>query len=58
MGSVEALRLALAKEEEALALYQKFALDFSAAKETFLFLVGEESKHKALIEKKIIELTK
>ncbi|MFC1709036.1 hypothetical protein ACFL2J_03120 [Candidatus Omnitrophota bacterium] len=56
MGPVEALELALSKEEEALALYKKFYLEFPTAKDTFLFLSNEEEKHKILIKKKISEL--
>ena len=57
MGPVEALKVALGKEIEALELYQKFSNEFPAAKDIFLFLIGEESKHKVMIEKKIVELT-
>ncbi len=56
MGPVEALELALQKEVQSIGLYQKFSADYPAAKDTFLFLLGEEEKHKLLIEKKIIEL--
>ncbi|MDD4954305.1 MAG: hypothetical protein PHG40_05320 [Candidatus Omnitrophica bacterium] len=58
MGPVEALKLALGKEIEAMEMYKGFALEYSAAKDTFEFLANEEYKHKQLIEKKIIELTK
>lgn len=58
MGPIEALELALSKEKETIELYEKFSAEFSAAKEIFLFLVGEEQKHKKLIENKIRELTK
>ena len=56
MGPVEALELALVKEKEAVALYQKFYAQFPAAKDIFLFLLNEEQKHQSLIEKKIAEL--
>lgn len=56
MGSVEALRLALGKEEEAVLMYKKFYTDFPTAKDVFLFLLNEEEKHKQMIEKKIAEL--
>jgi rubrerythrin len=56
MGPVEGLELALSKEKEAIAMYQKFYIEFPAAKEIFLFLSNEEQKHKSLIEKKIVEL--
>lgn len=57
MGPVEALRLALGKEEEeAVLMYKKFYTDFPTAKDVFLFLLNEEEKHKQMIEKKIAEL--
>ena len=58
MIPLEALKLALSKEEEAIELYQRLAADFPVAKDTFLFLTGEEQKHKLLLEKRIQELTK
>jgi len=58
MGPIEALGLALSKEVEAIELYGKFSRQFPVAKETFLFLLGEEEKHKILIEKKIAEFKK
>ena len=54
----EALKLALTKEEEAIELYKKLAIDNPAAKDIFEFLANEEQKHKKLIEKKIFELTR
>ncbi len=56
MGPIEALNLALSKEVTSIELYDKFSRDFPVAKDTFLFLMGEEEKHKQLIEKKIVEL--
>lgn len=56
MGPIEALELALGKEREAMEMYDKFSVDFPAAKDVFVFLSGEEQKHKSLIEKKIAEL--
>ena len=58
MGPIEALKIAMMKEIEAIEVYQKFAQEYTVAKDIFLFLVGEEEKHKLLIEKKIFELTK
>lgn len=58
MGPVEALELALRKEIEAIEMYQKLSLEQREVKDTFLFLVGEEEKHKQLIEKKIFEITR
>lgn len=58
MGPVEALQFALSKEIEAVEMYKRFAINHPVAKDTFLFLQGEEEKHKKLIEKRILELTK
>jgi rubrerythrin len=58
IGPVEALRLALSKEIEAIKTYEKFSLDYTVAKDTFIYLMNEEQKHKALLEKKIAEYTK
>lgn len=58
MGPVEALKLALSKEIEAVEMYKKFSVEYPVAKDTFTFLAGEEWKHKAFIENKISELTR
>lgn len=58
MGPVEALKIALAKEEGSIAVYQKFSIEHQELRDTFLFLINEEEKHKKLIENKIVELTK
>jgi rubrerythrin len=58
MTPVEALKLALSKEVETAELYLKFSAEYIVARDTFVFLAGEEQKHKALIEKRIAELTK
>lgn len=58
MGPVEALELALSKEIEAAELYKNLANDYSLARDTFLYLAGQEHKHQQIIENKIIELTK
>lgn len=57
MGPVEALQFALSKEAEAIEMYQKFSAEHTAVKDIFWFLVGEEQKHKQLIEKKIHDLS-
>jgi len=57
MIPVEALKMALKMEIEAIDLYKDYAIQFVAARETFEFLASEELKHKALIENKISELT-
>ncbi len=56
MTPVEALKLALSKEIEAVELYQKFSNEHKVASDVFTFLVNEEQKHKQLLEKKIQEL--
>ena len=58
MIPVEALKLALGKEKEAIEMYGKFSIEHPAIKDLFLELQNEEYKHKQLIEKKIAELTK
>lgn len=58
MGPIEALKLALSKEIEAIELYQRSSAEYPVAKDTFLFLLGEEQKHRQLIEKKIHELSR
>ncbi|NQT23374.1 MAG: hypothetical protein HQ579_08085 [Candidatus Omnitrophica bacterium] len=58
MGPVEALKLALSKEEEAIDIYGKLSIEHPAIKELLVELRNEEYKHKQLIEKKIVELTK
>jgi rubrerythrin len=58
MGPIEALRFALDREIQSIKLYRRFSQDYPAAKDMFLFLLGQEEKHKNLIEKKIHELTK
>jgi rubrerythrin len=58
MGPIEALELAISKEIEAVKMYQKYAVDYPAIKETFWFLADEEQKHKQLLEQKKVELTK
>jgi rubrerythrin len=58
MGPVDALKLALNKEQGSIELYNKLNLEHPALKELFLFLVNEEEKHKQLIEKKIQEVTR
>lgn len=57
MIPVEALKLALSKEAASIKLYEKLYREHTQLKDILLFLVTEEQKHKALIEKKIRELT-
>jgi rubrerythrin len=56
MGPIEALKLALNKEQASIQLYNKLYLEHPAIKELLLLLVNEEEKHKQLIEKKMAEL--
>jgi rubrerythrin len=57
MIEVEVLKLALAKEEAAIKAYQEMLISYPALHDLLSFLVTEEQKHKALIEKKIIDLS-
>lgn len=57
MGPVEALKMALIKENETLELYKKLAQSSHAASEVFLFLIEQEEKHRKIIEDKIYELS-
>ncbi len=57
MIPVEALQLALKREEDSISMYQKFSNEFPVAREIFIFLLNEEEKHKQLIRNKIQELT-
>ena len=56
MTPIEALDLALSKEEQSIKLYSKLSIEHLAIKELLDFLANEEEKHKLLIEKKIAEL--
>ena len=58
MGPVDALNLALVKEKDSVDLYHRLSIEHEAVKDIFIFLMNEEYKHKQLIEKKIVELTK
>lgn len=56
MSPVEALELALAKENESIEAYRAFLVQFPATKDIFQFLLNEEEKHKQMIQKKITEI--
>lgn len=58
MIDIEVLRIALSKEEDAIKTYQDMMVNNPNLKELLSLLVTEEQKHKALIEKKIFELTR
>jgi len=57
MVPIEALKLALSKETEAIELYKQLSLTSGIAKEIFVFLINEEEKHKKLIEEKIYKIS-
>ncbi len=58
MTEIEALESALSKEQNAVATYQKLLAEHPVLKELFYFLLNEEEKHVAMVEKKIAELYK
>ena len=55
---IEALKLALSKEQGAVVVYKKLLAEHPALKDLFYFLLNEEQKHVVMIEKKIAELYK
>ena len=57
MIDIEVLQLALSKEESAIKTYQEMLANHPSLKDLLYLLLTEEQKHKALIEKKISELT-
>lgn len=57
MIDIEALKIALSRENNSIQTYQKMLADHPGLKELLSFLLTEEQKHKTLIEKKIRELT-
>jgi rubrerythrin len=58
MTPVEALEVALKKEETSIALYQDLIAKHSEIKDLLFRLLNEEEKHKKMIEEKIVELTR
>ncbi|MDP2940435.1 MAG: hypothetical protein Q8O13_10250 [Candidatus Omnitrophota bacterium] len=56
MIQIEALKLALSKEQNAVEAYKRLLAEHPALKDLFYFLLNEEQKHVAMIEKKIAEL--
>lgn len=60
MVPVEALKLALNQEIQAIKLYQGLAIKFpgNEIKDTFNFLINEEQRHKRLVEKLIYKMTR
>ena len=57
MIDLEVLQIALSKEQEAIAAYQGMLTGHPNIRDLLSLLITEEQKHKALIEKKIEELT-
>ncbi len=58
MSPVEALELALSKENASIELYKDLATKHSEIRELLNFLENEEHKHKKMINEKIVQLTK
>ncbi|MFH1359576.1 MAG: ferritin family protein [Candidatus Omnitrophota bacterium] len=58
MTAIEALKLALSKEEDAIGIYKELAQKHKVIEDLLMTLVTEEQKHKMIIEKKIVELTR
>ena len=58
MGPIDALKLALKKEEGAIELYKNMAAEHPALKDILTDLLNEELSHKKKIEEKIVELTR
>ena len=56
MVELEALKLALSKEQDAVGGYKKLLAEHPPLKDLFYFLLNEEEQHVAMIEKKIAEL--
>lgn len=57
MSPVEALKIALKKEEGSIKVYEKLVLEHPSLKDLLYSLITEEQKHKRQIEEKIRELT-
>lgn len=58
MTPVEALEIALVKEDASIKLYRKLALKHKVIEELLISLVNEEEKHLKMIKERIYELTK
>jgi len=58
MIDVEALKIALSKEMDAIETYQEMLVKHPNLTELLSFLLTEEQKHRKLIEAKIVELTR
>jgi len=58
MVDIEVLKIALSKQQDAIDTYQEMLSQHPNLAELLSLLITEEQKHKILIEKKIIELTR
>ncbi|UCC94889.1 MAG: hypothetical protein JSW40_08780 [Candidatus Omnitrophota bacterium] len=58
MTPVDALKIALKKEEASIILYKELARKHPEIKDLLFLLLNEEEKHQQLIKKKIVELTR
>ena len=58
MTAVEALQLALTKEQNAIDLYDRMAGKYPEIREMLQSLIIEEQKHKKMIQEKIQEITR
>jgi rubrerythrin len=58
MTPVEALNLALSKENNAIKVYADLSSRFPEIQDLLSFLLNEEQKHKKMIEGKIAEMMK
>jgi rubrerythrin len=58
MTPVEALELALSKENASIELYSRLADEHNEIRDLLFELLNEEEKHKKMIEEKIRSMTK
>jgi len=56
MTTIEALEIALSKEESSIELYRDMLNRYTEIKELINFLLNEEFKHQKLIQDKMAEL--
>jgi rubrerythrin len=58
MTPIEALKLALQREEASIKLYQELIKEHSSLQEVLTSLLNEEFKHKKLIENELVKATR
>ncbi len=58
MSTIEALEIALKKEEASIQLYKDMLVKHKDINELFSFLLNEEYKHRKLVQDKLVELKK